>query len=199
MSKRNRNRNAVEQINTVVETVTEEQVESTIDTDEVTEVATEENTVITDKSSIVVEKSSIDYKSLIETITRNGIPAKYFDPKFKFTWQNSSIELDIRDCDIIKCFGYPTEINERRSEYSVPHYLNLANKPVYLPCTIDGVYRVELFQHRKGIELFRSYIRKINTYIDDTNALIKFISENANDSESLNKIKESFNTGFIKL
>lgn len=162
MSKRNRSRNTVDQVNTAAETVTEEQVESVTDTDEVTEVVAEENTN-NNASSTVVEKSSIDYKTLIETIVRNGIPAKYFDPKFKFTWQNSSIELDIRDCDIIKCFGYPTEINERRSEYSVPHYLNLANKPVYLPCTIDGVYGVELFQHRKGIELFRSYIRKINT------------------------------------
>lgn len=198
MSKRNRNRNTTEQVNTVTETDIEEQVSTVSDTDEVTEVAVDENTIVVNSSS-ATEKSSIDYKTLIETIVRNGIPAKYFDPKFEFTWQNSSIELDIRDCDIIKCFGYPTEINERRSEYSVPHYLNLANKPVYLPCTIDGVYGVELFQHRKGIELFRSYIRKINTYIDDTNALIKFISENANDSESLTKIKDSFNTGFIKL
>lgn len=180
MSKKNRNKNITEENSAVL-----------------MEMNTDEQKVVSDDTKN--ELVPVDYQFLIEYITRNGIPEKYFDPKFKFTWQNSTIEVDIRDCDILKCFGYPTETNERRTEFAVPHYLNLSNKPVYLPCTIDGVYKVEIFQHRKGVELFRNYIRKLNDYVDDMNSLLKFIFENQDDVESLNKIKDSFVTGTVKL
>lgn len=182
MSKRNRNKSIAEE-NTAV-------LMEAVDTTDV---------VVTTPVEQTTDQVPVDYKFLIEYIVRNGIPEKYFDPKFKFTWQNSTVEVDIRDCDILKCLGYPTETNERRTEFAVPQYLNLANKPVYLPCTIDGVYKVEIFQHRKGIELFRNYIRKLNEYVDDMNSLIKFIFENQADVESLNKIKDSFISGTVKL
>lgn len=138
----------------------------------------------------------------IRFICKNGIPADLYEPEFSFLWQTKKVTLNVFDCDILKLYGYPFKGNERRADFAAPHYLGLATKKLYLPCTVDGKFSLEEFTARKGTELLNAYFNKLHEYIEDMNNLLRYVNELPEESvaEKYNEFISKYSeTGYIKL
>ena len=179
---------------------------SSMNTTAIMEVADADNTEIdedttTEVVSTPVVKFNIKQQWMHE-VARNGLPEELFDTTFTVIWQTKRITVDLKDCNILKAYGYPFAGNERRSDFAVPHYLGLTTKKLYLPCTVDGKFSLEEFTARKGTELLNSYFNKLHEYIEDMNNLLRYINELPEESvaEKYNEFISKYSeTGYIKL
>lgn len=114
---------------------------------------------------------------LITSLCRDGLPAYLVDTTISFTWENKTISLDIRDCDVLDNYRFPVPGQERRTDFVVPHFLGLSADSVVLPCKIDGEEAVLRFQHLKATKLLNAYFSKIREYAKTLSDIIARINE----------------------
>lgn len=184
MSKKNRNRTQtnVASMNTAAVMEATDVQEDTDTTTDTKEVSTESVESVAEPTEEVTSDMVDIKRTWISDIVRNGLPEDLVDTTFTVCWQSKIIEIDLRDCDILKVYGYPFVGNERRADFAVPHYLGLATKKLYLPCSTDGKFVIEEFTGRKGTELLNAYFRKMHDFIEDQNQVIRHIFD-MKDSE----------------
>lgn len=136
------------------------------------------------ETTTVPIKSVHDRKfDIMRNLLRNGLPTNIFNPVLQVIWQQSTIEIDVRDADVLEALRYPFAGCERTMDYAVPSFLAIAANPIYLPVKVyndkfpRGDERVEVFQHRKGVLLLERYYGKYREYLTNMNDLIKYINE----------------------
>lgn len=132
-----------------------------------TPVNKEDNTVRTVKT--------ISKQQLISSLCREGLPLYMFDTTVSFRWENSTITLDIRDCDVLDMYRYPLPDQDRRGDFAVPHYLGLSTDSISLPCMVDGNYTIGVFQHLKANRLLKAYFAKHREYAQNLSDIINWI------------------------
>lgn len=109
-------------------------------------------------------------------IIRRGLPSIHFDSRFKLTFANAVYEFDINDLRHLDLLQYPVSGQENRTDKSTQHYLGIASKYAYIPCTKDGVPFLLKAQHKIGSMILDEYFKKKLELLDEINFVLEAIN-----------------------
>lgn len=113
---------------------------------------------------------------LSKDLIKNGIARTNFNPEVKYMFQKKTYVFNFEDLSIFNQVRFPQQVDcfdpGQRAEL-----LNLAQFPLYIPCTYNGEYVLFQAQHRAGKDLFQKYVSMIKRYREVMSMLLRMIAD----------------------
>ena len=117
-------------------------------------------------------------------IIRRGLPSIHFDTTFSLTFANTTYSFDMNDLRHLELLQYPVSGQENRTDKSMQHYLGIASKYVYIPCSKEGKPFLLKAQHKLGVMILDAYFRKKLELLDEVNFVLESINSYEFTSEN---------------
>lgn len=113
---------------------------------------------------------------LSQDLIRNGIARINFNPEVKYIFQKKTYFFDFEDLSIFNQMQFPQQV-DCFDPGQRPELLNLAQFPLYIPCTCNDEYVLFQAQHRAGKDLFQKYVSMIKKYREVMSMLLRAIAD----------------------
>lgn len=133
------------------------------------------------------EISNADYidfhYNILLDLQQFGIPLVACDKEQKLDtvdliFDRKHYYFNTEDLKILDLAKWPLN-KYRHDEIAIPHYSELCDKEIYIPCKFDNEWQLFKAQYRAAQDLLDLYIKKVKLYIDNMNRLALFLDEHA--------------------
>lgn len=113
---------------------------------------------------------------LSRDLIKNGIARVNFNPEVKYVFQKKTYLFNFEDLAIFNQVQFPQQV-DCFDPGQRPELLNLAQFPLYIPCTCNGEFVLFQAQHKAGKDLFQKYVSMVKRYREVMSMLLRMIAD----------------------